>query len=259
MAGPLEYARAGLVGILTPQANATVEPELSILLGPDIGAVAGRMTCAAPDLRARLVAYFERIDEAIAGFADAPLDAIGVACTGSSYLFARAPGRFMDAWDGPCPVVAAAAAIDRALAGIGARRLAVLSPYPDWLTQAGIAHWERLGYEIAVVRRPAPVAAGYHPIYAQRSRQATAVLDDVAMLDVDAVLISGTGLPTLAALPRLNAAGGPPVLSSNLCLAWALEEILAGRGGAPRPISPWLAPDAPWAGRLSLRYPRAAS
>ncbi|MFZ9635042.1 MAG: hypothetical protein ACO3EK_14550, partial [Alphaproteobacteria bacterium] len=81
MAGPLEYGRAGLVGVLTPQANATVEPELSVLLGPDVGVINGRMTCPAPDLRARLVAYFERIDEAIATFADAPMDAIGVACS----------------------------------------------------------------------------------------------------------------------------------------------------------------------------------
>ena len=257
MAGPLEYGHGGLVGILTPQANATVEPELSVLLGPDIGAINGRMTCPAPDLRARLVAYFERIDEAIATFADAPMDAIGVACTGASYLIDTVPAAFQRPWDGPRPVVAAVEAIDRALRGLGARRLAMLSPYPKWLTDACLAHWSKLGYEIVLVREPAPIEKGYHPIYAQQSRQATAVLDDVASLGVDAVVISGTGLPTLAALPRLNRAGGPPVLSSNLCLAWALEEILGGRGASPHPITAWLAPDAPWVARLRQRYPSA--
>ncbi|MCS6930759.1 MAG: aspartate/glutamate racemase family protein [Acetobacteraceae bacterium] len=256
-AGPLEYAQAGLVGVLTPQANATAETELSVLLPPDVGMIAGRFTCPAPDLKARLIAYFERLEEAIAQFADAPMDAIGVACTGASYLLDEQPAAFRRPWDGPMPVVSAAAAIEAALRSLGARRIAMLSPYPRWLTDLCTAYWQKQGFAIPLLREPAPVEAGYHPIYAQRSRQATAVLADIASLEVDAVLISGTGLPSLAALPRLNAAGGPPVISSNLALAWALEEIIAGRGGAPRPISAWLAPDAPWVARLRARYPRA--
>ena len=257
MAGPLEYALGGLVGVLTPQANATVEAEMSVLLSPDVGMIAGRFTCPAPDLKARLIAYFERMDEAIAQFADAPMDAIGVACTGASYLLEEQPAPFRKPWDGPMPVVSAAAAIEAALRSLGARRIAMLSPYPQWLTDVCMAYWRKQGFDIPVLRQPAPVEAGYHPIYAQRSRQATSVLSDIASLDVDAVLISGTGLPSLAALPRLNAAGGPPVISSNLAVAWGLEEILAGRGGAPASIRAWLGQDAPWVARLAARYPRA--
>ncbi len=257
MAGHLEYAASGLVGVITPQANATVEPEMSVLLGPDIGVINGRLICPHPDLRTRLVTYFERIDEAIAQFADAPVDAIGVACTGASYLIDTLPQVFRTPWEGKRPVVAAVDAIDRALRLLGAKKLAMLSPYPKFLTDACLAHWRKLGYEIALLREPAPIEKGYHPIYAQRSRQATAVFDDVESLSVDAVVISGTGLPSLAAMPRLNRPGGPPVLSSNLCLAWALEEILAGRGAAPRSPRGWLARDAPWLARLKLRYPGA--
>ncbi|MFN6956168.1 MAG: hypothetical protein ACK4PG_15370 [Acetobacteraceae bacterium] len=257
MAGPLEYAQGGLVGVLTPQANATVEAEMSVLLSPDVGMIAGRFTCPAPDLKARLIAYFERLDEAIAQFADAPMDAIGVACTGASYLLDEQPAPFRRPWDGPMPVVSAAAAIEAALRSLGARRIAMLSPYPRWLTDVCLAYWRRQGFEIPVLREPAPVEKGYHPIYAQRSRQATAVLADIASLDVDAVLISGTGLPSLAALPRLNAAGGPPVISSNLSVAWALSEILSGRGASPASIASWLVPDASWVGRLTERFPGA--
>jgi maleate cis-trans isomerase len=253
----LEYGAAGLVGLLTPQANATAEIEMALLARPDVGVVTGRLTCPAPDLKRRLAAYFETIDDAIAQFADAPLDAIAVACTGATYLLDRPLAAFQRPWNGPRPVVSSAAAIAAALRALGARRLAMVSPYPDWLTKLCTDYWTRLGYEIALLRQAAPVPGGYHSIYAQRSSASRDVLSDIASLDVDAVLISGTGLPSLAALPELNAAGGPPVLSSNLCLGWAIDEILRGRGAAPASPLPWLAPDAPWIDRLRTRFPGA--
>lgn len=259
MRQPLEYGSRALVGVVTPQANATVEPEMSMLLGPDVGIVNARLTCPAPDLRARLVKYFETIDTTLKDFADAPLDAVGVACTGASYILERPVATFAQPWDGPRPVVAAVDAIFAALRSLKAKRLCMVSPYPKWLTDACVAYWRQAGFEIAVLREPAPVEKGYHPIYAQRSRAAASVLTDIASLDVDAVVVSGTGLPTLAVLPRLNAAGGPPVLSSNLCLAWALEEILAGRGAAPASPLPWLRTDAPWIERLRLHFPSAVA
>ena len=67
----LAYARNGLLGVLTPQANTTVEPEFSILLPP--GA-------------AMLTARVAGLDETCAQFANAPLGAFAFACTGSSYL-----------------------------------------------------------------------------------------------------------------------------------------------------------------------------
>jgi maleate cis-trans isomerase len=257
MARHLEYGSAGLVGVLTPQANATAEIEMSLLAGPDVGLITGRLTCPAPDLKQRLIAYFETLDDAIAQFADAPLDAIAVACTGASYFLEQPVAVFERPWDGPCPVVSAAAAIDAALRALGARRLAMVSPYPDWLTGLCTAYWTRRGYEIAILRCTPPVPGGYHPIYAQRSTAAAEALPDLASLDVDAVLVSGTGLPSLASLPGLNAQGGPPVMSSNLCLGWAVDEILNGRGAEPASPLPWLQPSAAWVARLQSRFPMA--
>ena len=39
----LEYAPKGLVGVLTPQANTTVEAEFSILKPPSIGLITSRL------------------------------------------------------------------------------------------------------------------------------------------------------------------------------------------------------------------------
>ncbi len=119
--------------------------------------IAGRFTCPAPDLKTRLIAYFAGLEEAIAHFADAPLAAIGVACTGASYLLDREPAAFDKPWHGPVPVVSAAAAIAAALRSLEARRIALLSPYPAWLTDACLAYWQRRGFTIPLVRVPAPV------------------------------------------------------------------------------------------------------
>ncbi len=82
----LAYARAGLLGVLTPQANTTVEPEFSILLPPATAMLTARLTSARPVLNDRLVDYVAGLDETCAQFANAPLGAIAFACTGSSYL-----------------------------------------------------------------------------------------------------------------------------------------------------------------------------
>jgi hypothetical protein len=52
-------------------------------------------------------------------------------------------------------------------------------------------------------------------------------------------------MPSLAAIAKARAS--VPVLSSNLCLAWAAH----GNGS----MDAWLSPDAPWRSRLAARFP----
>ena len=49
-----EYAPQGLIGLLTPQGNQTVEPEFGVLVPPDIGVLTARMTGPEPDMARRL-------------------------------------------------------------------------------------------------------------------------------------------------------------------------------------------------------------
>ena len=87
----LAYARKGLVGLLTPQANTTVEPEFAILCPPGYAAINARLTSPASQMLDRLSDYYSTLKSQIACFADAPIDAYAFACTGSSYLVGREP------------------------------------------------------------------------------------------------------------------------------------------------------------------------
>lgn len=80
------YARKGLLGVMTPQANTTVEPETALLLPDGFGMIAARLTSGCADMNDRLIDYFAQIEETAAQFANAPVDAIGFACTGASYF-----------------------------------------------------------------------------------------------------------------------------------------------------------------------------
>ena len=54
----VEYAPKGLIGLLTPQANTTVEPEMAIMTPPGYAFINARLMSDKPSIEARLVDYF---------------------------------------------------------------------------------------------------------------------------------------------------------------------------------------------------------
>ncbi|MEQ8707408.1 MAG: hypothetical protein RIC36_00345 [Rhodospirillales bacterium] len=252
----MDYAADGLIGVVTPQANCNVEAELRVLLPPSLGIAVARMTSNAESMRDRLIAYFRDLDSTLDRFENAPLSAIGVGCTGSSYLIE--PEEDKSIFDRVtaargAPVLSTATAIDAALRHVGARRIALVSPYSDWLTDAARAHWTRAGYEVTAVEKTRPVE-GYHAIYAQPGIAGYEAARRLPEKGYDAVVISGTGMPSLAAIAALCDAGDIPVLSSNFTLGWLLLNRIGWNGGNLS-YSDWLAGAGGWRERLSRDYP----
>ena len=64
----LEYAKRGLVGVLTPQANTTVEPEFNILWPDGVGMINARMTSDKGTIVDRLYDYVDQIEGDIRSF-----------------------------------------------------------------------------------------------------------------------------------------------------------------------------------------------
>jgi maleate isomerase len=222
-----EYGRAGLYGLLTPQGNPTAEPEMRILLPPQSSMLCARLTSRAGDLRSRLTDYLARLSTFIDQFDAITFDAIGFACTGSSYSLEAEEERIqlarIETRKG-YPVVTAAGAVEQALMALAIRAIALVSPYPSWLTDACRAHWERRGVRVTATLQ-LPPASPAQPIYAHTT---PALVERVERFDThgaEAVLLTGTGMPSLRVLQPLEVARGVPVLSSNLCLAWALAKI----------------------------------
>src|SRR5690606_10524337 len=173
-------------------------------------------------IQARLVDYVDRLDSACDQFANAPIQAIAAGCTGASYLVGREREERVlgdiSAKRG-VPAYTAATAIIEALKQLGAKRVALASPYPQDLTDASVTYWESHGLTVTRAASAEMDDAQFHPIYSLKADAAGALLDGIAE-GADAVLMLGTGMPTLAPLLQANAPSKTPVLSCMLCLAW---------------------------------------
>ena len=245
---PIAYAPQGLIGLLTPQANTTVEPEAWALLPSGISLINGRLVSAAPDLMQRLRDYFGDLAPTLTQFANAPLSVLALACTGSSYLMGRlAEQAWVEDWSQRLgiPVVTAGMAVVQALQQLGAQRLALASPYPSALTQASVAYWQSHGFEVKLVQNVATSSQGFHAIYTTGTGAAAQTVQTLRGSGADAVLMLGTGMPSLQAICDGGQGGGPPVLSSMLALMWRASALCHNQ---QQNIGPWLSA-AQWSAR----------
>lgn len=228
----LAYAPKGIVGVLTPQANTTVEPEMVAMTPPGYGFLNARLKSRKGTIVERLVDYFDHYEDALEEFANAPLAAIGYACTGASY-FAGAEREdatlaTLAAATG-VPVVTAASAVVDALRAIGAERIVLVSPYDGPIEEASVAYWTARGFTVAAHVSAYRETSAFHAIYALPADAATAGLAGVADVTADAYVMLGTGMPTLISIAERERVGGAPVLSCMLCLGWRLFSAAAGR------------------------------
>jgi maleate isomerase len=222
----LAYGSKGLLGVLTPQANTTVEAEFWALLPTGMSLLNARMCSPKQSIEERLRDYFEHLEQHASQFGNAPIQALSVACTGSSYLAGKEQERSaLQALSDRLqrPVTTSGLAMVHALKSLGASRIGLISPYPADLTAHSVTYWQSHGLEVVRVENVLSEAhnATFHPIYTLPSHQASLPVERLSQLDIDAIAMLGTGMPTLAALtlanrnqPRL------PVISCMLATVW---------------------------------------
>lgn len=230
-ASPLPPGTSARLGAIVPPANPAAEPELHALTGPSAVLHIARLPVLPGDLRARCEGYGAAYPDVVRAFGDLDLAAIGIAFMSATYR------------DGPdadaalCrrlselaerPVATASFAVTEALRALGVRRIALVSPYPDWLTEWSRGYWRQGGFELAALATMGDVFRAYD---ASEDELADAIAA-VGATEADAVLLTGTGAYTIGALARIGAAHQGCYLTSNLCLAWWLMRA-AGLPQAP--------------------------
>ncbi|MBS7707521.1 maleate cis-trans isomerase family protein [Chelatococcus asaccharovorans] len=250
------YAPKGLLGVFTPQANTTVEPEIALLTPPGYAWINARMVSDKDTITARLIDYMAQFPAPLAQFANAPVDAIAIACTGASYLIGRdsedALIADIETRTGVPAFTGASASVD-ALRMLGAQRIGLVSPYNSALDAESAGYWESRGFTVAAEASAYRESSDFHPIYSLDALAAERAVKSLEGRDIDAVLMLGTGMPTLDAIAHVPFIGKAPVLSCMLCVGWkaiALRDpATATRDGLLR----WVKGDG-WSERLERSH-----
>lgn len=218
-----DYGRLGRIGIVTPQANPTVEPEIQLLLPAGVSMLTSRCTSRG-EPRQRFIEYFEGLGETLERFDTMKLDAVGFACTASTYLLGpEKEKRYCQKLQTKFgyPIVTAAAALEDALLHLGAERIALACPYPQWLFEIAVEHWRQRGFQVIAATSAQPQMDDTRAIYEVRAEEALdRIMRGIGSTDADIFMITGTGMPGLQAIVDLQKSTGRPAMNSNLCLAW---------------------------------------
>jgi maleate isomerase len=218
------------LGVLVPAGNPTIEPELYRMAPRGLTIHFARLDTLAGEpggadgMERRTLAYLESLPSATRSLAAVKPDAVVLAHTAVSYLttFADEPALVarLRTLAGP-HAFTAASAIHAALDHLGTRRLALATPYPETISTAARTYWQAAGYDVVTHRR-----IDTPNIYDETEESAYALARAAATPTAEALLISGTGLPTIGIIERLEKDLGKPVVTSQTATLWHAMRLL---------------------------------
>lgn len=228
-------ARRFRVGQIVPSSNTTMETEIPAMLRARELILPERFTFHSSRMRMKKVTKEELeamdrdSDRCADELSDARVDVMGYACLvaimsmGTGYhrqseqrLHARTVEN-----GGAAPVVTSAGALIDGLKAIGAKRVSVICPYMKPLTKLVVDYIESEDvhvHDYCALEIPDNLEVGARDpmalvdIYKQVSRQG-----------IDALVLSAcVQMPSLAAVPVVEAEAGVPVVSAAVCTTWQM-------------------------------------
>lgn len=223
------------IGQIVPSSNTTMETEIPAMLRARELILPERFTFHSSRMRMKKVTKEELeamdrdSDRCADELSDARVDVMGYACLvaimsmGTGYhrqseqrLHARTVQN-----GGAAPVVSSAGALIEGLKALGAQRVSIICPYMKPLTKLVVDYIESENihvHDYCALEIPDNLEVGV--------RDPMALLDiykNVSLKGIDVLVLSAcVQMPSLAAVPVVEAAAGLPVVSAAVCTTWQM-------------------------------------
>jgi maleate isomerase len=221
------------LGFLVPPGNPTVEPEIIAMTPPGVSVHFSRMVAHGPtgtldgqDQRNRT--QIEHIGQSADLLAMVKPNVIMLAHTATSYtLGRRTEVELVQRLQQQCgtQVATAFGSVVAALKVLGVTRVALGTPYSEETTLKGKALLEEHGFEVVSHGRLENVTN----IYDETPERAYRLGRSVDKPAVQAVFLSGLGMPTIATLETLEQDLGKPVISAASAMMWQALQLAGVR------------------------------
>jgi maleate isomerase len=230
------YGKRGRMGLMLPYDNTVIESEFARTLPTGVSAhvvrtsKTDRLELAEESLTLAPVMQHLRVSLAL------------YACNASSFLKGRVwhdefLARFQAA--AGVPSESANSALMKLAAHRRLRRLAVLSPYPQWLLEPLSKFVTDWGFQVVNI-----VTLGLEPIEINGldPEASYRFAKQVDVSNADGIIILATNFRTLEVLGKLEKELNKPVISSNQALMWIARRMLKippDEPAAPEPPMSW--------------------
>ncbi len=227
------------IGLIVPSSNTTMETEIPAMLRAREQVLPERFTFHASRMRMKsvtkeeLAAMDRDSDRCALELSDAHMDTMGYACLvaimsmglGYHRESQRRLHEVTVANGAPSPVITSAGALVEGLQAMGARRVAILTPYMKPLTQLVVDYIQHEGIEVVD-----SLSLEIHDNVAVGARDPKAPAElwkQLNLKGVDTIVASAcVQMPSLASIPMIEAASGLPVVSSAVCTTYAILKSL---------------------------------
>jgi arylmalonate decarboxylase len=216
------YSWRGRIGLIAPSTNTTLEPEFARMTPEGIGVYVSRVH----QMGRQELSSYQRMADGIATastlLATSEVDVIAFGCTSCTYFVPADAIKATMTETAGCPAILTADAVLDALRALNLRRIGVVGPRTDFVTQKEIQFLRDAGFEIA-----AAACLGLGATEEERraiGRVPPEVIYRLAQSvdapDVEAIFVSCTQLPTLTIIEPLEQFLGKPVITSNQATFW---------------------------------------
>lgn len=219
-------------GVLIPSTNTTVEIEYSRLLPATLQAHVGRLLTAGNGPFSP--SKDEDVDYQARLLGTARVEVISLAQTSASL--------FADDYDADVtarmsaaagvPAITSAQAIGQAVQALGARRIALVSPYSQPVIERA-RHYYESKFGLQVVALEGFAATDSYMIGKLGPENARDAFARIDRPEIEVLVVPGGNFPTMNFVPEWEREFGKPVITTNQAALWAMMGIMGVREPLP--------------------------
>jgi len=208
-------------GFLVPSTNTIVEIEYGRLLPPNLQVHVARIPFLSRGSDDSDVDYQTRL------LGSAKVEVVALAQTGVTLSAddydEQITKRISEA--AGVPAITSARAIGLAVRALGARRIALVSPYPIPVLERATRHYtDKYGLEVVAFESFSGAESTIYPMLGpDEARDAIARTDRP---EIEVFVVPAGNLPTMSFIPHWERAVGKPVISTNQAALWAMIQIM---------------------------------